>query len=945
MAKIDKWIVDRKYTVCKGIQYIMNKQMGQQNNIKGYEYELQILDYIKNTLGKEAYLWSHTPEDILIKYGIISSHDTHRLIRKNNIENPLPDTGIDIVQIDETGLSFVQCKNGYNDGINYGHLAGFWHWMLKLESKKIHGYVYYTNKLSPHIDNPSVNTRVHYIKHPYIDNNINSIGLVKTIQKNGFVVNQEKLVYQTEATNLIVKNFETNKRGILWGICGIGKTYICYLVSQHYDQVIIVSPLKEFARQNMDKFIEYGVQRNMMLVSSDGERNMETVNNFIKKNKQFIISVTYDSMDVIKSCINKMNNPLMIVDEFHNITKNNVINKDDDFNKILNSDKKMLFVSATPRIYEMEDSEDYDQNMFGPIVFKMTFNEAILKGYITDYRIWLPSVSEKNDKLKQDLSIYKIDDEIKCKCMFLFAGLLNKGSRKCIVYCADINEIIIMRKAMELLNDFYKLDIHTDQITSKNNPFERSNSLKKFAESKKISLLYSARILDECIDIPSCDSIFITYQSQSKIRTIQRLCRSIRIDKNNKNKVGNIFLWCDEYDKILVTLSGLKEYDEMFAKKVGINVNNFYDDNKVVLDKINDDIKKVTEYVVGIKEYVNFTLDSGTEALFKYIREHGVMPNKCASEYTVRRIYTWFDNVKQKQMPNKESNAYKTLSQNEIVADKLNQFMDDREKNKNKINLTQDEWDDLVVNFCTEHNRLPINNDTDYEGENIGARFKREKANHFDVNHRLYKKIIKIGVGDNTYDKLRSELNECLVKKTQPKKKLFTREQSLRHYRDFCNNEMKSTKQKPSQTETHNDCPIGSWYIERKKELLNKNDSIYKMLTMNGNTEYDFIVKDLDKTLAVKQKNLGKTKNIPISEDQWIGLLFDYCNTNVAVPRGKFKHGNDIVGTREVGDWFQHIIAGITRESLLYKKMEINKYVKIRLDEYIDKHNGDKNGN
>jgi len=28
------------------------------NNIKGYNYEIQIRDYIINTLNKEAYLWS-----------------------------------------------------------------------------------------------------------------------------------------------------------------------------------------------------------------------------------------------------------------------------------------------------------------------------------------------------------------------------------------------------------------------------------------------------------------------------------------------------------------------------------------------------------------------------------------------------------------------------------------------------------------------------------------------------------------------------------------------------------------------------------------------------------------------------------------------------------------------------------------------------------------------
>lgn len=71
------------------------------NKIKGDNYEIQIRNYIINTLGKPAYLWHHTPETILINNGIIGSHNDHRLKRKDNKENSLQDTGIDIIQIEE----------------------------------------------------------------------------------------------------------------------------------------------------------------------------------------------------------------------------------------------------------------------------------------------------------------------------------------------------------------------------------------------------------------------------------------------------------------------------------------------------------------------------------------------------------------------------------------------------------------------------------------------------------------------------------------------------------------------------------------------------------------------------------------------------------------------------------------------------------------------------
>ena len=52
------------------------------NNIKGYLYEVQIRDYIINELNKQAFLWSETPETLLLEHKIIGSHNEARLKRK-----------------------------------------------------------------------------------------------------------------------------------------------------------------------------------------------------------------------------------------------------------------------------------------------------------------------------------------------------------------------------------------------------------------------------------------------------------------------------------------------------------------------------------------------------------------------------------------------------------------------------------------------------------------------------------------------------------------------------------------------------------------------------------------------------------------------------------------------------------------------------------------------
>jgi superfamily II DNA or RNA helicase len=552
------------------------------NLIKGFLYEKQIKDYIINNLQKNAYLWSETPETILISNGIIGSHNDLRLKRKDNKLNPLRDTGIDIIQIENNNkISFVQCKNGYMNGLRIDDLAGFSLMSLHHYNNIVKGYVYFTSKLSNNITLLPSNNKIIYIQQLFKDNILNKSTNVINLDNSNKSI--KPFDYQLEAKNNLINYFKTNKRGILSLPCGTGKTLISYISSIEISkQIIIISPLKQFAKQNLDRFVEYGFDGPTLLIDSDGTRNFNEIKKFIKSNKKkFLISSTFCSVDIINKCLDYFTNPFIIVDEFHNLSKTNVSeyinhsnNKSDDdsddesdnelddesdnesnnesieeniddFYQILKSDNKILFVSATPRIYELEsDDIDYNEELFGKIIYKMSFNYAIKNNLICDYAIWLPSIHENNDKLKNELDIYQIDDTIKAKCIFLISCLLNTGSMKTILYCYDTKEIKLFEEAIKKLDDYFVLDCEISKITSDTSSSNRKKILDSFAsDCKTRQLLFSVRILDECVDIPSCDSIFITYPTKSKIRTIQRMSRATRLNPSNKFKKANIFLW------------------------------------------------------------------------------------------------------------------------------------------------------------------------------------------------------------------------------------------------------------------------------------------------------------------------------------------------------------------------------------------------------------------
>ena len=115
----------------------------------------------------------------------------------------------------------------------------------------------------------------------------------------------------------------------------------------------------------------------------------------------------------------------------------------------------------------------------------MSFKKAIEKKYVTDHRIWIPSISETN------LSIYEIDNLIKSKCIFFISCLSKNGSQKCITYCTDNDKIDLVMEAMNKLNDYYCLDFETNKINANSNSKSRDDILNDF----QIQLLLSIRTL------------------------------------------------------------------------------------------------------------------------------------------------------------------------------------------------------------------------------------------------------------------------------------------------------------------------------------------------------------------------------------------------------------------------------------------------------------------
>lgn len=194
---------------------------------------------------------------------------------------------------------------------------------------------------------------------------------------------------------------------------------------------------------------------------------------------------------------------------------------------------------------------------------------------------------------------------------FILKGLYDTNSKKCIVFCKSVELCEIYKTCAMLLDKKLNYNIKLFEITYETKKNNRKKIIEHFTNGEEnINIIFSIHVLDEGVDIASCDSIFITNLNDNPLNLIQRISRCNRIDNNNENKMANVFIWTDKYDKLnsmldkkfVVVKQKSMKYKEIIVQKktisnsLDIKWNQFkkkYDDNneyefKIELEKICD---------------------------------------------------------------------------------------------------------------------------------------------------------------------------------------------------------------------------------------------------------------------------------------------------------------------------------------------------------------------
>ncbi len=376
-----------------------------------------------------------------------------------------------------------------------------------------------------------------------------------------------------------------------------------------------------------------------------------------KEHCRTVIFSTYQSIDVVKKAIDEYGREvdLIICDEAHRTT--GVILKDKEessFTKIHNNDfiraKKRLYMTATPRLYSANlkvkakenDNVDVlcsmdDANLFGEEFHRLTFNEAVSQGLLTDYKVLVLTVSEDDipqdirENIKNQYNAAADKDKIKqlqfddaTKLIGCINGLSKriKGDngitkqqdplmmRRAVAFCQTINPTksnpkfssTQIAKYFSEVCDSYKDSMteeerkdvvnikakHIDGSMDANTRNELVSWLKQEADDpQECRVLCNVRCLSEGVDVPALDAVLFLSPRNSEVEVVQSVGRVMRTFKG-KN-YGYIIIPVivpndmtpedalndnDRFKVVWTILNALRSHDENFNAHVNqINLN------------------------------------------------------------------------------------------------------------------------------------------------------------------------------------------------------------------------------------------------------------------------------------------------------------------------------------------------------------------------------------
>jgi len=187
-----------------------------------------------------------------------------------------------------------------------------------------------------------------------------------------------------------------------------------------------------------------------------------------------------------------------------------------------------------------------------------------------------------------------------------------------------------------------------------------------FKNSANIAIINNIHILDEGVDLPECDSVYITQPNNNMDNLIQRMCRANRITSNKK--LCYVYLWSKQHkvDKLLAHI--FDKTDGYFKDKIfkfsffGNNINTIKN-NKIKNTIVNTKDNTKDDMVANTKD----------DTIANTIKNNNIMYYFCNDcSYFCIQISHFKDHIKTKTHMKKSKIIFDEIINYNIYKKKLN---------------------------------------------------------------------------------------------------------------------------------------------------------------------------------------------------------------------------------------------------------------------------------
>lgn len=377
--------------------------------------------------------------------------------------------------------------------------------------------------------------------------------------------------HQIEATNAVIKHFETNNRGQLILPCGAGKTLVALWIKEGMrpKNTLVLVPSLALLRQIKDSWSfqrKVFYERLNVCSEKDIDKTKDTFNihtyevggqvttdpkeiyEFLKRDCEKVIFSTYQSLRAISDACKVHKEfafDLTICDEAHRTAGSKQHNEFTLIHEDKNiPSKKRLYMTATPKVASVNlkslMGKDYEllcdmgkPEIFGTEAYRLTFGAAIQQKVLVDYKIIGIGVSDE-DVEKFITERHYVGNLTADKIAHNFALDLVMREYNAFHSLTFHSRVELAEKFAERHKAFFS-DVFCNSVKGQQSTNERVRILNEFKDSE-IGIVSNARCLTEGVDVPTIDLIYFSDPKNSKIDIVQASGRALRKDRSGKSK-------------------------------------------------------------------------------------------------------------------------------------------------------------------------------------------------------------------------------------------------------------------------------------------------------------------------------------------------------------------------------------------------------------------------